>query len=66
MASRIGLVCLAMGNRVFFNSLSPNHIHFGIGNNPIHGCWVKMAPDIKPIYAGLNSKNVLYVDVVLL
>ena len=37
--------------------------------NPIYGCMVKMAPDINPIYAGLersclrDSKNVLYVDV---
>ena len=37
--------------------------------NPIYGCRVKMAPNINPIYAGLerscprNSKNVSYVDV---
>ena len=37
--------------------------------NPIYGCGVKMASDIKPIYAGLewscsrDSKNVSYVDV---
>ena len=37
--------------------------------NPIYGCRVKMAPDINPIYAGLerscprDSKNVSYVDV---
>ena len=44
----------------------------GIGDdiiNPIYGCGVKMAPDINPIYAGLerscprDSKNVSYVDV---
>ena len=43
----------------------------GIGDgivNPIYGCGVKMAPDINPIYAGLerfcprDSKNVSYVD----
>ena len=40
------------------------HIRDGIAN-PIYGCGVKMAPDINPIYAGLEkySKNVLYVDV---
>ena len=37
--------------------------------NPIYGCGVKMAPDINPIYAGLersfprDSKNVSYDDV---
>ena len=37
--------------------------------NPIYGCGIKMAPDIIPIYAGLerscprDSKNVSYVDV---
>ena len=37
--------------------------------NPIYRCGVKMAPDIKPIYAGLerscprDSKNISYVDV---
>ena len=33
--------------------------------NLIYECGVKMAPDINPIYAGLEkySKNVLYVDV---
>ena len=37
--------------------------------NPIYGCGVRMAPDINPIYAGLerscpgNSKNVSNVDV---
>ena len=37
--------------------------------NPIYGCGVKMAPDINPIYAGLerfyprDSKNVSYVEV---
>ena len=37
--------------------------------NPSYGCGVKMAPDINPIYAGLerscprDSKNVSYVDV---
>ena len=37
--------------------------------NPIFGCGDKMAPDINPIYAGLerscprDSKNVSYVDV---
>ena len=37
--------------------------------NPIYVCGVKMAPDINPIYAGLerscsrDSKNVSYVDV---
>ena len=37
--------------------------------NPIYGCGFKMAPDINPIYAGLewscpwDSKNVSYVDV---
>ena len=42
----------------------------GIVNvNPIYGWGVKMAPDINPIYAGLerscprDSKNVSYVDV---
>ena len=44
----------------------------GVGDgivNPIYGCAVKMAPDIYPIYAGLerscprDSKNVSYVDV---
>ena len=44
----------------------------GIGDgivNPIYGCGVKMAPDINPIYAGLqrscpgDSKNVSYVDI---
>ena len=46
----------------------------GIGEsivNPIYGYGVKMAPDINPIYAGLErscpmySKNVSYVDVAL-
>ena len=37
--------------------------------NPIYGCGVRMAPEINPIYAGLersflrDSKNVSYVDV---
>ena len=37
--------------------------------NPIYGCWVEMAPDINPTYAGFekscprDSKNVSYVDV---
>ena len=37
--------------------------------NPIYGCGIKMAPDINPIYAGLerscprDSKNISYVDV---
>ena len=37
--------------------------------NPIYGCGVEIAPDINPIYAGLerscprDSKNVSYVDV---
>ena len=44
----------------------------GIGDgivNPIYGCGVKIAPDINPLYAGLersylrDSKNVSYVDV---
>ena len=40
--------------------------------NPIYGCGVRMAPDISPIYAGLERscprdfKNVSYVDVGLL
>ena len=39
------------------------------GANPIYGCRVKMAPDINPIYAGLerscsrDSKNISYGDV---
>ena len=39
--------------------------------NPTNECGVKMAPDINPIYAGLersyprDSKNVSYVDVEL-
>ena len=43
-------------------------IRYGIVN-PTYGCGVKMAPDINPIYAGLerscprDSKNVSYVDV---
>ena len=43
-------------------------IHDGIVN-PIYGCGVKMASDINPIYAQLesscprDSKNVSYVDV---
>ena len=44
----------------------------GIGDgivNPMYGCGVKMAPDINPIYVGLerfcprDSKNVSYVDI---
>ena len=37
--------------------------------NPIYGCGAKIAPDINPIYAGLersfprDSKNISYVDV---
>ena len=37
--------------------------------NPIYGCGVKMAPDINPMYAGLerswprDCKNVSYFDV---
>ena len=40
--------------------------------NPIYVCGVKMAPDINPIYAGLerscsrDSKNVSYVGVGLI
>ena len=43
-------------------------IWYGIVN-PIYGCRVKMAPNINPIYAGLerscprDSKNVSYVEV---
>ena len=37
--------------------------------NPIYGCWVKITPDINPLYGELgrsfpsDSKNVSFVDI---